>query len=145
MSDPVASTTDLDTYLGLDGDIDEAKATLLLQLAHDKCEAIVSPVPDAARGVELDVAARAYMNPTNVVTNDAGPYGSSTVMGGLWLTKANIADLRRMAPTDSGSSGAFTIDPTPADAGPCNTWAQYPLTLDDYWNTYPYGFDVIPT
>lgn len=147
MSDPVATLDDLATYLGIGADIDTDKGTLLLQLAHDKCEAVVSPVPAAARGVELDVAGRAYTNPTAQVTEAPGPYGTvtGTLVGGLWLTKSNIADLRRMASGTQGS-GAFTVDPTPADAGAGDYWPQYPLSVDDVWSSPPYygDWDVPP-
>lgn len=148
MSDPIASVDELSTYLGLGTgaaeDIDTDRATLILQLAHDKCEAVVSPVPDAAKGVELDVSARAYTNPSAETSQAPGPYGiiRNTLIGGLWLTKANIADLRRFA----GASSAFTIDPTPADAEAGDYWPQIPESPEDVWGTPPYygDFDSPP-
>lgn len=125
-----ADVASLDTYLGLNGSINTDRATLLLSLATDLCLSIVNPLPDGCDPVVLDVAARAYSNPTNGVTGAASAFGPSQPppMGGLWLTKANIAFLRRLSPS---GSGAFTIDPTPADAGPYSFWFQAPETWED--------------
>jgi hypothetical protein len=93
----------------------------------------------------LDVALRAYVNPRNLSQEAAGPFSNqyATVSGGLWLTRANRAELRRL----SGGSGAFTIDPTPADAGAGNFWPQLPETPDELVSSSPlYGdFDYPPT
>jgi hypothetical protein len=129
----------LATYLDMT-EIDTARATLLLSLATDKCLGIVDPLPAGSDGVVLDIAGRAYTNPTNIQTQAPGPYGPGVggppVMGGLWMTKANIAELRRLS---LSGGGAFTVDPTPADAGPYNYWAQA-----GYYG-YPYGgFDLAP-
>lgn len=144
MSTPIVTVSDLAVYLGLGSDVDSTRATLIIQLAHDKCEGIVNPVPDTAKGVELDVSARAYTNPTTETSNAAGPYGSvTTALGGLWLTKANIADLRRLSST---VTGAFSIDLTPTDAKAGNYWPQIPLDPSAPWANPPfYGdFDQIP-
>jgi hypothetical protein len=139
----IATVDDLATFLNVT-DINEERALWLLDRAQEKCEAILSPLPETALGVVCDIAGRAYSNPTAANSQAPGPFGTplGSLPGGLFITKANIAELRRLS-TTSGS-GAFTIDPTPADAGPYNTWAQNPLSSEDYWVTYPYGFDVIP-
>jgi hypothetical protein len=120
MSQTITTFNDLDTFLQLGGTIDAARATLLLDLAYDKCSSVVSPVPAAAKGVMLEVAGRAY---TNVNSANQIGIGSAHVsyagsshtggVGGLYLSKSNIAELRRLA----GGGGAFTIDPTASDAG----------------------------
>jgi hypothetical protein len=104
---------DLGTYLGVV--VDDTRATLILSNATALCESIVTPLPAGADAVVLDVAARAYGNPSNVVQQTAGPYSANygPVGGGLWLTRANKATLRRLA----GGGGAFTIDMLPATAG----------------------------
>lgn len=104
---------DLGTYLNTTVDAD--RAYLLLGLAQSLCESILTPLPDGAAAVILDVAARAYGNPTNVQSQGVGGFtvGYGTVGGGLWLTRQNKATLRRLA----GGGGAFTIDTTPAGAG----------------------------
>jgi len=129
---------ELATYLNIQS-IDADRADLLLGLAQAKCEQIVSPLPDAARGVVLDIAARAYTNPTNASSEVNGPYMATYggISGGLWLTRANKAELRRL----SNSSGAFSIDPTPADASPRKAWGQVPLGPDDLWNSPPFYGD----
>lgn len=115
MSDPLATPADLGVYLGL-SDIDTIRAALLLQLAHDRMELIVSPVPEVARSIELSIAGRAYTNVTSAHQAGIGSaqvsYGSqnsSSGVGGLYVSKTERADLRRMA----GRTGAFSIDLLP--------------------------------
>jgi hypothetical protein len=107
------TATDLGTYLG--ATVDDTRATLILSNATALCESIVTPLPADSDAVVLDVAARAYGNPSNVTQQSVGPYSANygPVAGGLWLTRANKATLRRLA----GGGGAFTIDTTPAGAG----------------------------
>lgn len=113
MSTPLATPADLGVYLGKDIAADDPRATLLLQLAHDRCETYVSPVPAAAKGIELSVAARAYTNATNAHQVGLGSGGvsfgaqnSMTGIGGLYVSAQEQRDLRRMA----GRSGAFSVD-----------------------------------
>lgn len=114
MSTPLSTPADLGVYLGVD--IDTARAELLLQLAHDRLETIVSPLPDAARSLELAVAGRAYSNVSSAQSMGLGSanisFGSSAGAGGLYVTKAERADLRRLA----GRTGAFMIDPLPDES-----------------------------
>jgi hypothetical protein len=72
-------------------------------------------LPAGAQPVVLEVAARGYANPTNVTsaTVDAVTANYGAARGGLWLTKANKATLRRLA----GGGGAFMIDTMPSTAG----------------------------
>lgn len=138
MSDPLVSLTDFATYLNNDA-IDETRAAFILELAQEKCETIVSPLPAAARSVILDVAERAYANPTTsggsnpaYYAEGEGPFSSSTPGfsgGGLFLTKTNKADLRRAA----GGGTAFTIDMLPADLPALPSWdvGSYDPTLAD--------------
>lgn len=112
MSDPLATPTELGTFLG-DASIDTDRATLLLQLAHDRCETYVNPVPAAAKGIELAIAGRAY---TNVSSARQAGIGSAQVsfgapaasygIGGLYVSRSEVRDLRRLA----GRTGAFSID-----------------------------------
>lgn len=117
MSDPLATPADLGVYLGTT--VDPERATLILQLAHDLCETVVFPVPDAAKGVELSVAARAFNNVTSAHQAGIGSaqvsYGapnSSVGIGGLFLSKSEIRTLRSLA----GRTGAFSIDMLAVDA-----------------------------
>lgn len=102
---------DLATYLGVE--VDEARATYLIARATDLCQSIVTPLPDTADAVVLDVAARAFTNPGNVTSQGMGPFNAAygPAGGGLWLTRQNKSTLRRLA----GGSSAFSVDPTPAD------------------------------
>jgi len=122
MSDPIVDLDDFALYLN--DTLDESRAQFILDLAHEKCEVYLTPLPTTARSVVLDVAQRAYTNPTSVRSADLGlyaegqgPYSDGTpgvTSGGVWLTAGNIQDLRHLSPS---SSGAFAIDMTPADAG----------------------------
>ena len=56
MSNPLAIPDELGVYLGRT--IDNDRANLILQLAHDRLEMYATPVPVLAKGIELAVAAR---------------------------------------------------------------------------------------
>lgn len=127
MSDPVAFVDDLALYLN-DPNIDVNRAQFILDLAHEQCETIVDPLPTTARSVVLDVAQRAYANPTSVrntslglYAEDEGPFSDGspgTTGGGVWLTAGNVTALRNLG----GGGGAFSIDMTPAGAGASLPW-----------------------
>lgn len=104
-------------YLGLD-EIDEARATLMLDQAVLLAESIVKPLPDAASAVVLAIAGRAYANPQGVAYETVGPISVQRPQAGLYMTRDERRTLQRLA----GRGGAFTIDPTPADADPDVTW-----------------------
>jgi hypothetical protein len=116
---------ELGTYLGTT--VDEDRAQLLIDRATQLCESIVSPLPDAADAVVLDVVTRAYQNPGMASQQGAGPFTAAYAggNGGLWLTRQNKATLRRLA----GQGGAFTIDTMPATAGQSLPW----------WDAATYG------
>jgi hypothetical protein len=114
VTDPITTPDELNTALGQTIDYD--RASLLIELAQEMCETVVSPLPATARGVVIGVAVRALLNPGNVASEGAGPFNTSfgnAAAGGLYLTKQDRATLLRLA----GRGGAFTVDPTPADAG----------------------------
>lgn len=104
---------DLGTYLGIA--VDPTRGQFLCDKATALCLSVLSPLPDGAETVVLDVAARAYGNPNNVQQQSAGPFNVAygPVGGGMWLTRANKATLRRLG----GGGGAFTIDTMPPNAG----------------------------
>lgn len=110
---------DLALYLGL-GEIDGGRADLLIQQAVALAESVVRPLPDQATAVVLSVAGRAYVNPQQVSYETIGPMSVQrpSGSGGLYLTKADKAALKSLA----GRGGAFTVDPTPADADPSPTY-----------------------
>ncbi|MET7975723.1 hypothetical protein ABZW44_22310 [Streptomyces mirabilis] len=109
----------LGLYLGLDEILGD-RADLLLATATALCKTIVSPLPEGAEAVVLSVAGRAYVNPQQVSYETIGPMSVQrpSGSGGLYLTKADKSALKSLA----GRGGAFTVDPTPADADPTPTW-----------------------
>jgi hypothetical protein len=107
------TSEDLELLLGLSG-IDEDRAELIIRLAEGRAKAVVAPLPAGAESTVLAVAARVFVNPQaasgNVVT---GPYSAPLPSGGLYLTRDDRRALRLLA----GGGAAFTVNPTPDDAG----------------------------
>lgn len=118
MSTPLATPEQLGVYLtGTPLAADDARALLMLQMAHDRCEMYVSPVPALGLGIELGIAARAFNNVTSAhqmslgsASVSFGAQNSSMGVGGLYISKSEIRDLRRLA----GRTGAFSVDMLPA-------------------------------
>jgi hypothetical protein len=117
VSDPLATPDDLGVYLGTT--VDPTRAGLVLELAQGLCETVTSPLPPAAKGTVLAVAARAYNNVTSAHQAGIGSaqvsYGapnSSVGIGGLFLSKTDTKTLRRL----SGRTGAFSVDLLAVDA-----------------------------
>jgi hypothetical protein len=149
MSDPIASAADLGVYLG-DPTIATDRATLILMLAQIKCELYVSPLPYDALPIVLEVAARAYSNATSehsIAIGSAaisyGSAGSNVGIGGLYLSRSNVKELRLIA----GRSGAFSIDLLPKGTTQVQlltvvaTAGTYLVGLDGA-NTAPVAFDA---
>lgn len=111
--DAVSLLVDFQTYLGSDSSFDFRRGQLVLQLAIDRCAAVLSPLPDSAMGIVFDVAQRAYSNVSGATSATVGPFSQTLPPVGVSLTAANRRELRLLG----GRGGAFTIDPTPADAG----------------------------
>lgn len=116
------TTEELRLYLGLP-DIDADRAALLLEQAASLARSIVDPLPDGAKAVILSMAGRAYSNPQGVSGETIGPYSVQRPQAGLYMTRDERRTLARLA----GRGGAFTVDPTPVDAGPV-----YPPILDPW-------------
>lgn len=129
MGDFVSPTPeDLGLYLDL-SEVSGSRANMMLDLATALATAVVSPLPAGARAIVLSAAARAYANPQNITYEVIGPMSVTRPPAGLYLTRSEMAMLKRM----SGRGGAFTIDPTPATATPVPTW---PLS----WSEGRYGW-----
>lgn len=111
MSSPIATPADLSLFLGLT--VDDARATFLLGLAQDRCEAKVSPLPATAKGVVCAVAGRAYINATNVSQQTFGPYTVRST-GGITLTPQDKAALRDVSGRTLADS--FSMLPDGQDA-----------------------------
>lgn len=110
MADLTVNPADLALFL--DVTVDTARAQLMLDLAQQECSIVLTPLPDTAKAVVLSVAARGYLNPQGNSTETVGQW-SSQQMGGIFLLRAERQSLLRLA----GRGGAFTVDPTPSDAG----------------------------
>ncbi|MFD3568440.1 hypothetical protein [Streptomyces sp. NPDC058667] len=121
---------ELGLYLGLE-EIQGDRADLLIAQSVALAESVVKPLPDQATAVVLSAAGRAYVNPQQVTYETIGPQSVQRPAGsgGLYLTKADKAALKALA----GRGGAFTVDPTPADADPSPTWP-----VDDLYPGEPY-------
>lgn len=125
MSTPVATATDLETYLGLaSGTIDVNRATFILGLAQSRCEAVVTPLPAGANSVVLAVAARAFTNVTSAHQMSLGSasvaFGSQSAamgVGGLYLSRSDKSTLRLLA----GRGSAFSADMLPAGTSAVQT------------------------
>lgn len=98
---------DLGIYLGLGSTLDDGRARLVLDLTLQRVAGVVSPIPDEARPIVLDVAGRAYLNPQATETETVGPFGRTFRAPGVWLTERERTDLRGLV----GPRGAFTINP----------------------------------
>ena len=117
----VVSVDDFAVYIS-NPDLDRVRARSILDRAQRLCESIVKPLPAGAEDVVIDVAERAFLNPTALQSQGLGFYNNENVattsVGGLYLTRENKATLRRL----SGGGGAFTVDTTPATAGQNLPW-----------------------
>ena len=138
----MAFVTPTAEQLGLYLDLPEIRADradLLLQQAVALAETVVRPLPDRATAVVLSVAGRAYVNPQQVSYETIGPMSVQRPQGsgGLYLTKADKSALKALA----GRGGAFTVDPTPADADPSPTYPiDADLLVDDGWLESGWGY-----
>jgi len=75
----------------------------------------------------LTVAARAYSSPTTATMETAGPFSVQRPAGGVYLTRTERQALKTLA----GRGGAFSIDPTPADAlQGLSPWSENVTWLD---------------
>ena len=118
MTSPLVQPGDLGVYLK-DTSIDTARAQAMIDDAQTLCATIVSPLPAAASVVVKRVAARAYVSTTQSRSGQSAAVGAvigsqSGVGGGVWLSRTDVVDLRRMA----GGGSAFSIDPLPSTYAP---------------------------
>lgn len=103
MSDPIATADDLALFLGQV--VDDDRAELILGLAQDACEELLTPLPVTARRIVLSVAARVYSNPTSVTTEALGPYSASRPE--IYLTRQERASLWRIG--GRGGAGSTSV------------------------------------
>jgi len=122
----------IDMYLNLDGKINTERADFIIGLVMEDAASIVDPVPDAARGVIITAAARIYGNPQGLSAESVGPFSANYQTPAAYLTRRERARLRRLA---GRMAGAFTVDPTPADASPAASWPPV-WDWDDPFDTY---------
>jgi hypothetical protein len=115
--------SDLSTYLGDPQGFNETRAQMLLDDATNEALSVVygggdvtetvDDLPDQADAIVRAAAARVYVNPAGVTQEVTGSFSvSRPAASGSMLSRREKAKLRRLA----GKGGAFTVDPTPADA-----------------------------
>lgn len=108
--------------------INDARAQTMIDDAVVLCRTIVDPLPDAADVVVKRVAIRGYLQPSarewQTAQSDPTLMPASPV-GGVYLTRTDKADLRRMS--SKGSGGAFSISVLP-------TGYVAPLARTDAWD-----------
>lgn len=112
---------ELGLYLDMP-EIDGIRADFLLEQTLMLAASIVSPVPDTAKPIILAAAGRAFVNPQGITQETVGSYSVQRPPAGLYFSRAEQVTLKRLA----GRGGAFTVDPTPADADPLVTWPYDP-------------------
>ena len=137
MSAPVIQASDLATYLVITN-IDVNRAVFIIAQAQALCESIVNPLPTGASAVVLDVAARAFVNPQQIQEGKLGTadlkFGQTQGggnIGGLYLSRANKANLRNLA----GRGGAFGMDQMPTGVN-----AVQAITLTATGGTFTLAF-----
>lgn len=143
MSTPIASPSDLELYLGeTAGSINVPRATLIMQMAQDLCETVVSPLPATARAVVLAVAARAYLNVSSATQVGMGSAYATLAgtgaggAGGMYLSRSDKAALRALA----GRGSAFS-----ADTMPTGTNAVQTVTVAATSGTFTLTFNGVTT
>lgn len=125
----VVTAAELDLFMGLDGRINTSRADLVISLIIDDAKSVVTPLPDNAKGLVLTVASRVYGNPQQLTAESVGPFSVSH-QPGAYLTRRERARLRRLA---GRTTGAYTVDPTPADASPAPSWPPVEDWDDGVW------------
>lgn len=108
----VAPTSeDLGRLIGRDVDTDRAE--FILTHLGNLALSYVAPMTDAAWSVVLLAAVRLYVNAAGAQSQVIGPESAAFTVAGVNFTRAERSELKRLG----GKGGAFTVDPTPADAG----------------------------
>lgn len=149
MSDPIATPAELGLLLRETIAANDPRAMLVLALAQARCERWVSPLPASAKDVLLPVAVRAWVNIASANQIGMGSAYATLAstgaggVGGLYLSKSEKAELRRLA----GRSGAFSIDLIPRGRSEVQavivaaTAGTYTLSLNGA-TTEPIAFDA---
>lgn len=135
------TTDDLGTYLN-DDELNVARAQMMIDDATELCATVVSPLPSAADVVVKRVAARGYVETTSARQYQLGEADASFgaapgPVGGVYLTKSDVRDLRLLAGQTGG--GAFTIDTlSPTYAVQVPWWGDGATGYTDpSWDSYP--------
>lgn len=125
MTAPLVDADDLAVYLN-DSSLNPDRAEAMIADAQTLCESVLSPLPAAAAVIVKRVAARGYVTTTSTrnaqVAAAGSPFGSTPGgLGGVWLSRSDRADLRRLA----GGGGSFNIDILPVDyVAPSQHWSD---------------------
>jgi hypothetical protein len=114
----IATVTELATRV--QQDVDTATAQLLLEIAEDLIVAesgVLDPWPPRLKGIQLDAATRAYVNPAGVNHELFETYTRSGIPpGGVYLTDDERQVCRAARTTVGNKSGLVSVRlTTPAD------------------------------
>lgn len=120
------TSTELGLMIGQPVDVDRAE--YILSHLGDLARTYVDPMTDAAWSVVMLAAVRLYVNAPGASYQTIGPESAQFTISGVNFTKNEQAELRRIG----GKGGAFTIDPSPADAG---DFLRGPV-LEDFQRSY---------
>lgn len=89
--------------------IDTARAYLIAELALERAQLVVNPVPYRARPIVLEIASRALQNPQAVTQETVGPFSRSFRDPGVYVTDRERDLLLALVP--GYAAGAFTVRP----------------------------------
>jgi hypothetical protein len=93
-------------------EVNMGRAETIARLAMLRVRMVVSPVPEGARPILVDMVYRAYTNPQGAVYETAGPFSRSFREAGVYLKPNERADLEALAASAAGhGAAAFTIRP----------------------------------
>lgn len=92
--------------------VDMERAATVVELAMLRVSMVVSPIPEGARPILVDMSMRAYTNPQSAVYETAGPFSRSFREAGVYLKPNERADLEALGAAAAGhGAAAFTIRP----------------------------------
>lgn len=121
----MSAPTSIELELLVGRDINHDRGEFILSHLGNLAASYVEPMTDAAWSVVLLAAVRLYVNSSGATQQSIGTEAASFTIAGVNFTRAERIELKRLG----GRGGAFTVDPTPEDAGE----QMYPPHADLEW------------